>query len=147
STRVNIVSDAFTKIKLDMDTQRLLIHLTTRTGLYCQTCSPLNKVGTCGPTCALLRPGGVGQTVLPEDEKWRRKTLRQTLKYKNAVDDLKRIGSNMSAFELKELEELADRIRRKGMSVNERGAHDSELEVLVEFAEIFWEAGKSKRQS
>jgi hypothetical protein len=87
---------------------------------------------------------------LPDDEKWRREALRRTLKYKNNVDDLKRRGTHMSKVELEEMEEWVDRVRRKGMSLNEHVAHERKLDVAVEFGGVDWvgrRKNKSRRES
>jgi hypothetical protein len=137
--RIDALRKAFADLQTDMDTRKFLLNHWSRDGRYCQSCSPLNKVGKCGPACALLRPDNRSGTFFSVPETWRREARSQIRQYKVAVADMQRHGYNISLAEIVELEELARGFRLDGMSnVEKMTGHEQPISIRMEFSEVSW---------
>jgi hypothetical protein len=137
--RIDALRKAFADLQSDMDTRKFLLNHWNRDGRYCQYCSPLNKVGKCGPACALLRPDNRSGTFISVPETWRREARAQLRQYRVAVADMERHGYNISLPEIVELEELARGLQLDGMSTLEMmDGKEKPITIGLEFSEVCW---------
>jgi hypothetical protein len=147
-TRVDNLFNTLEEIKTDIKTRDFILqHQASDNGRYCQSCSPENKVGLCGPTCPLLRPAD-------------RRGAHPFPPYTNAQENendhqlhaemervLMRVGYNIhpdNLDNLKQYEDLAAAMRSNGMNHSEHFASNPPYEVKVRFGKVDWEGEKTR---
>lgn len=113
--RIDALRAALAVIKVDIDTRHFLWDLTYTGGHHCALCSPLGKVGACGPTCALLRPTG---SVLPGieaamSEKWTRTTGQLSIRYDKLMLSVPPSGYKVSISNLQQWEEAVELLQQR----------------------------------
>jgi hypothetical protein len=141
--RVNNLLKVLEDIKADVKTRRFILDHCLRDGRYCQSCSPLQKVGHCGPTCPLLRPTELldnrSGTFFIVPEAWGRETITQHQTYKAMKGNLKRAGHDVDLYELEKWECVAEDMREEGLSFNEQWNFEKDGKVRLTFKEVNWE--------
>ncbi|KAH7410159.1 hypothetical protein DE146DRAFT_340865 [Phaeosphaeria sp. MPI-PUGE-AT-0046c] len=139
--RMDKLIQTFLSLKPDMELRRYMLTLVRNRGFYCRTCSPMRKIGACGPTCPMLRPGGWYQyrsIDVAASETWCRDSLDILRRYKVITDGLKRHGYGVSMSELAEWEFEADDMQWRDVDELASRHLGEPFSIGISFVDIEW---------
>ena len=115
--RLDKLREALGEVKVDVETRQFLMDLAFAHGRYCKSCTPLRRVGACGPTCALLRPANNG-SILPcmssqMSIKWMSQTTSIGRCYDKVAGEVLAAGYNVSLPTLEQWEQAVARLQAR----------------------------------
>jgi hypothetical protein len=149
-TRVDNLFNTLEEINTDIKTRNFILqHQDSNDGRYCQSCSPGNQVGLCGPTCPLLRPADrPGAHPFPPYKNARENKNDRELR-EEMERNLQHVGYDIHPDDLDHLklyEDLAAGMRRDGMNNSEHFASNPRRKVKVRFGKVDWEGEKAREK-
>jgi hypothetical protein len=114
--RTDTLRAALATVRVDIDTRRFFIDLLFASGRHCASCSPLGKVGACGPTCSLLLP--TPSAVLPGiaeamTDKWMRNTISIGDRYDKIAPYILSSGYKVSMSTLEQWEQAVELLQKR----------------------------------
>ncbi|KAF2819032.1 hypothetical protein CC86DRAFT_255062, partial [Ophiobolus disseminans] len=125
TSRVSKLIATLADIKHSIDIRTYFVLQNYHGHYFCPHCSPTDLLGSCGPTCPLLRPYHKSSTqpyaLTPE---WMQCAHLDAQLYKSLVDDVARHGDAVDAERLRQWEKAAEKLRRKGRNMAEQHAEN-----------------------
>ncbi|KAH7077461.1 hypothetical protein BKA63DRAFT_384247, partial [Paraphoma chrysanthemicola] len=99
-------------------TRAFLYQQNRHSKLYCEICSPQRrKPGSCGRTCALLRP--CTYTLAPLDQRWIQEVQIDHQRLVRLMTEMKQYGYNAEPERVADWETAAEQLRRLARSMLE----------------------------